>query len=300
MVRRTTRRKRLLPAQARAWAAVFNVIGQQSYLVYFVIAMLLMAGSVMQFAPLEKMRMGVVDGVAPVLAQVGTPIQSMVQNISDLSGLTAIKAENARLEQENGRLRDWYQTAQLLKAENAALRKLLKAQADPNASFVTARVLADPSSVYVRALLVNAGKAEAVQPDQPVMTGEGLLGRVAQVGNKVSRVLLLTDINSRLPVVIESTGHRAVAAGQNTNMLRLELLPEDIKIDPGMRVVTSGDGGIFPAGLPVGEIASVRGRDIEVRPFAPMEASLFVQIMNTGFDALKSDILFEQQIQEDQ
>lgn len=296
MVRRTTRRKRLLPAQARAWAAVFMVIGQQSFLFYFIIAVLLMAGSIMQFAPLERVRMGVVDNLSPVMERVGSPIQSAVQHLSDLSGLTSLKAENTRLLEENRRLRDWYQTAQLLKAENAALRDLLKTQVDPKASFVTARVLADPSSVYVRSLLVNAGQREHVQPDQPVLTGEGLLGRVTQVGQKVSRILLLTDINSRLPVVIENTGHRAVAAGQNTNMLRLDLLPEDIKIDKGARVVTSGDGGIFPAGLPVGEVASVSGNDIEVRPYAPMEASLFVQVMNTGFDALKSDILLEQSL----
>ncbi len=271
-----------------------SLFSHQSYLIYFVIALLCLFASMWQAGPLERLRIGIVDMLTPVLTQAGAPVVAVVQTVSDLSGLTNLKAENARLVAENARLRDWYQTAQLLKAENAALRNLMKAQPDPQYKYVTARVLADTATQQVRSVLVNVGAEQGVKVDQPVLTGEGVLGRVIQVGQHASRVLLLTDINSRLPVTIESTGHRAIAAGQGRNTLRIEFLPEDIKIEKGARVVTSGDGGIFVAGLPVGEVTDVDGGTIMIRPFAPMESSLFVQIMNTGFDTVKDDILLEQ------
>ncbi|MES2728526.1 MAG: rod shape-determining protein MreC [Pseudomonadota bacterium] len=294
MVRPSTRRSRLRHARTRPWATALSLLGHQTNLIYFLIALIFLFASMWQLSPLERLRIGIVDTLTPVLAQAGAPVVAVVQTISDLSGLTNLKAENARLASENVRLRDWYQTAQLLKAENTALRDLLKAQPYQEYTYVTARVLADTASHQVRSVLVNAGALQNVKIDQPALTGEGVLGRVVQVGESAARVLLLTDINSRLPVTIESTGHRAIAAGMGRNILRLEFAPEDIKIDKGARIITSGDGGVFAAGLPVGEVISVDHGQILVRPYAPMESTLFVQLMNTGFDTVKDQILSEQ------
>lgn len=294
MVRASTRRSRLRHVRTRPWAVALSLFSHQSYLLYFLIALLFLLASLWQASPLERLRIGIVDLLTPVLTQAGAPVVAVVQTVSDLSGLTNLKAENARLTAENARLRDWYQTAQLLKAENTALRDLLKAQPDPQYKYVTARVLADTATQQVRSVLVAAGVQQGVKADQPALTGEGVLGRVVQVGQNAARILLLTDINSRLPVTIEATGHRVIAAGQGRDTLRIEFLPEDVKIDKGARVVTSGDGGIFAAGLPVGEVVSVVGGVPLIRPYAPMESSLFVQIMDTGFGAVKDDILLEQ------
>ena len=91
------------------------------------------------------------------------------------------------------------------------------------------------------------------------MTGDGLVGRVAELGDHAARILLLTDLNSRVPVVIEETRERAILSGDNTERPALAYLPPDARVSSGQRVVTSGSGGVLPAGLPIGTVTV--GRD---------------------------------------
>jgi rod shape-determining protein MreC len=120
----------------------------------------------------------------------------------------------------------------------------------------------------VRNLLVEAGSDEGVVKGEAAITGEGLVGRVTEVGTRSSRVLLITDLNSRIPVMIENSRDRAVLAGDNTVMPRLLYVSQDAHVSVGDRVVTSAQGGALPPGLPVGIIASVGERGIQVQPFA--------------------------------
>ena len=227
--------------------------------------------------------MSAADATAPVLNVVSTPIQKAAIFIRDVTGLAQIQAENARLTQENIKLREWYQTALLLEAENKSLRELMNVKVDPTHSYITARVLSDNASTFAKSLLVSAGTTENVQKNQAVIAGDGLVGRVVETGESTARILLITDINSRVPVMIEGSRQHAIFSGRNMKDGMLIHVPEESRIREGSRIVTSGIGGIFPVGLPVGIVREV-GETIMVEPFANFDRLMHVRIVNRPDD----------------
>jgi len=115
-----------------------------------------------------------------------------------------------------------------------------------------------------------------------VVTGDGLVGRVAGVGTRSTRVILITDLNSHIPVLVERTRTRAILAGDNSEVLRLIRLPPGAEVSPGDRVVTSGHGDAFPPGLPVGVVASVGDAGIGVQPFVERSRLEYVRVVDFG------------------
>jgi rod shape-determining protein MreC len=198
------------------------------------------------------------------------------------SGIAQLQEENARLAAENIRLREWYQTAMQLQTRNQSLEEMLNVAADPQTGFVTARIVADSGNAYVRSMVVLAGENNRVAKGNPVLAPEGLVGRVIEAGDKASRVLLLTDMNSRIPVLVEGRNWRAILAGTNNGMPVLEHLPQQAvkEMAEGLRVVTSGHGGLFPFGLPVGEIAKDDHGNWIVKPYADTDRMVFVRIID--------------------
>ena len=182
-----------------------------------------------------------------------------------LRGFITVYRDNLRLAEENERLLGWQQVALRLSAENAELRDLSKLVSEPAISFVTARVIADSGGAYARSVMVNAGRDNGVARGQAAMTGEGLVGRVAEVGSRAARVLLITDLNSRVPVVVDGTRQRAILAGDNSARPSLRYVDAGGTIRIGDRIVTSGQGGVFPPGLPVGVVAGVDSEGAEGR-----------------------------------
>jgi len=135
-------------------------------------------------------------------------------------------------------------------------------------------------------MILSAGSREGVRKGQAVITGAGLIGRVQEVGLRSSRLLLLADLNSRVPVVIESSRVRGVVAGTNGETLRLVHLPPDVVAAPGDRIVTSGHGGALPPGIPVGIVAAVGEAGIEVEPFVDPARLEVVQVLDYGLDGI--------------
>ena len=255
----------------------------------FALPMLILASAVMILLGkadallFERMRSGVADAVAPVLEIVSRPVGVVDGAIGRVKSLIAIEGENARLTEENARLLRWQQTALNLAAENERLRDLLKLTPDPALSFVSARVIANSGGgSWQRNVLVNAGRREGVARGQAAITGEGLVGRIAEVGEGASRVLLLTDNNSHIPVLVESSRERAVLAGDNSEQPRLLYVPARSSIRVGDRITTSGHGGVFPPGIPVGVVASVDNGIVRVEPYTELSRVDFVRIVDYG------------------
>ena len=215
----------------------------------------------------HKTRVVLTDAVAPILDFASRPVGSAVDAIEQVQQLAALADENAELRNKNDRLRHWQTVAYRLEAENAALRDMLRMTPDPNTRYVTARVVADTGGAFVRSVLIHAGAGDGVAQGQAAVTGEGLAGRVAQSGGRSARVLLITDMNSRIPVFLANSRERAVLAGDNSSRPMLLYLGPRAQVRPGDRVLTSGVGGVFPAGLPVGVVASAADGQVRVQPF---------------------------------
>ena len=233
---------------------------------------------------MRAVRMGTTDVFAPVLAAVNRPVHAAAEYVRAVSGIANLQAENTRLMEENEKLREWYQTAQLLGHENETLKKLLNIVPEEKGSYVTARVIADSGNAYVKSILVLAGSAQNVAKGQPAMAGDGLLGRVIESGEKASRILLVTDINSRIPVQVQGSDEKAIMGGNNTELPVLMHLPPDTLVTAGARVITSGHGGLFPYGLPVGEVVKNADGKFAVRPYAVSERVMFVRVLDKQDD----------------
>lgn len=234
----------------------------------------------------ERFRAAVSDAVAPVLDVLSSPIDATVRGVEEVKSLVALHSENDRLREERERLLAWQTVARQLEAENAALRSLLRFEPDPETRFIAARVIADTGGAFAHSLLVNAGRGAGVDKGQAVVTGEGLVGRIASAAERSARVLLITDLNSRLPVVAGPARTRAILAGDNTERPKLiHLVPEAV-LSPGDRVVTSGHAGAFPPGLPIGIVSSVGEGSISVEPFVDRSRIDYIRVIDYGLSGI--------------
>jgi len=181
---------------------------------------------------------------------------------------------------------EWQASARKLAAENVHLRSLLNFAPGAEPGFVTARVIADTGGAFVHSILVSAGVRDGVAKGQAVVTGDGLVGRVHAVGVRAVRVLLVTDLNSRIPVVVEATRTRAILAGDNSERPRLIHLPPGASVSIGDRIVTSGHGGAFPPGIPVGVVAQVNDGAVLVKPYAQRDRLEFVRVVDYGLKGI--------------
>ncbi len=232
--------------------------------------------------PMEALRARMHDAFTPILDAISRPAATAARFLESVADIADIYRENQELRRDNARLMQWKQAALRLEAENNSLRTLLQFQPEPGMAFVTGRVIAAPGGSFVRAFVVTAGRRHGVAKGQAAIAGPGMVGRVVEVGEWSSRILLLTDINTRIPVVLQRSRQRAVLAGDNSEQPQLLYLPADAPIAVGDRVVTSGHGGMFPPGLPIGIVAEVGERAIKVQPMVDLSRVEHIQIVDFG------------------
>jgi rod shape-determining protein MreC len=194
------------------------------------------------------------DLAAPVLAAVQEPVMT-VRDAAD--------GQAARLAVENEALRE---LARMPRVEAAPL-------------WTTARVVADPGGPFVRTLLIDAGADRGIENGMAVVDETGLVGRIVSVGQRSARVLLVTDLNSKIPVVTERSRDQAVLEGTNDRRPELRFAPMDPSFRAGDRVLTSGRGGVLPPGLLIGEIDEIRDQRIIVRPYVDWARLDYVAVL---------------------
>jgi rod shape-determining protein MreC len=263
-------------------AVPIKALGQRFAFLFLVLtAFGLMILSKAETVVVERVSTVVVDVFSPFMDVMSQPAAAVNDAIRTIRELAALREENQRLRRENSRLLTWQEAARRLSAQNASLQALLDYKPDAKSRYIAARVIGDSGGAFVRSVLVGAGESDGVRKNQSVVTGYGLAGRVAAVGYRSARVLLITDINSRVPVVIQSSKLRAILAGDNSSEPRLQFLPANVTIKPGSRVVTSGHGGIFPPGLSVGRVMIGVDGILRLKPHVAFERLEFVRIVDS-------------------
>lgn len=241
---------------------------------------------------IDHVQQTVFDFAAPAFAIAQKPVDALRSRAGDLAEWVALRNQNDELRAENEKLKEWYQAALMLESENKALRDLLNVEREQDHKFVTTRVIADGSSTYAKSLVIEGGRASGIFKGQGVASRDGLIGRVIEAGSRTSRVLLLQDINSRIPVLVEGSQERAILAGANDSAPVLDHLAADHKVVSGQRVVTSGLGGLFPFGIPVGETVVGTDGTVSVSLYAAPERSQHVQVVDYGIKPLLADPTF--------
>lgn len=250
----------------------------------FLLLLLLALGSILvsrSNAPwVNDFRAGFTDATAPLIETLAVPVRAVSSWFSSFEDIDSLRRENARLREENRKLELNLMAARRFEAENRRLRELVKAPPARPGSHIGARVMASGGGAYTRSFILAVGRRHKVRRGLAVLGPNGLVGRVVNVGEHTSRVLLITDLNSRLPVMLADTGERAILAGRNGRQAELKYLPERHSVKPGARVVTSGHGGVMPPGLPVGEVVMVEQDRVLVRPFANLNRVVFVRVID--------------------
>ncbi|ARE84224.1 Cell shape-determining protein MreC [Roseovarius sp. EC-HK134] len=229
----------------------------------------------------ERFRAQVVDRVVPSFDWAMAPVTGAVNILRDFQSYQRMYQQNQDLRRELQQMKAWKEAALQLEQENARLLDLNNVQLDPRLTFVTGVVMADSGSPFRQSVLINVGARDGIKDGWAAMDGLGLVGRISGVGRNTARVILLTDTSSRIPVTIQPSGQRALIIGDNSIAPVVDFVEAPDQVRPGDRVLTSGDGGVFPAGLLVGQLAEDPGGRMRVRISADYERLEFLRVLRS-------------------
>lgn len=229
----------------------------------------------------ERVRAELVDRVVPSFDWALAPVTRVADMIDGFQSYASLYEQNQELRRELQQMRSWREAALQLEQKNARLLDLNNVRLDPQLTYVTGVVTADVGSPFRQSVLLNVGARDGIQDGWATMDGLGLVGRISGVGQSTSRVILLTDANSRIPVTIQPSGQRALLTGDNSAAPPIEFLENPDVVRPGDRVVSSGDGGMFPAGLLVGQVAQGTDRRLRIRLAADYERLDFLRVLRS-------------------
>jgi len=272
-------------ALPRLLAPVKLLAQRFAYAVLVVLSVVIIVIGKADVALVERARMATADLMSPILSAIARPVAATEAAIARVGDMVGLYAENQRLRDENETLLQWQDAARRLEAENQSLRGLAKYDPGDAAWSISAHVIGTSGGAYSRSLLIDKGGMDGIAKGQAAASGTGLVGRIAEVGDRAARILLITDLNSRIPVVLQTSRERAILAGDNTPHPLLAFLAPNAKPEVGEHVVTSGDGGIFPPGIPVGVIVSADGQ-LRVAPVADLSVVDFVKIVDFGLSGM--------------
>ncbi len=229
----------------------------------------------------EQFRMVLVDRFYPGFDWVLKPVTSLTRMLSDFQSYASVYEQNQQLRGELQRMKGWREAALQLEQKNAQLLALNNVKLNPRLSFITGEVTTDSGGPFSQSALVNVGRQDGVLDGSAAVDGLGLVGRIVGVGERTSRVLFLSDVNSAVPVVIVPAGRRAILRGDNTVVPPLDFLDSQAGVQAGSRVMTSGDGGVFPADILIGQVVVDPQGRYRVRLAADYENLEFIRILQT-------------------
>jgi len=245
-----------------------------------------------QASVFEKARENVVDVAAPILAFFAGPIQFVGDVFGDVDDYFAVRARNKELEHELAELQAWKHEALRLREQLSRYDRLMQIERAPDWSHVAARVIGESNGPYKHTMIVNVGKEDYVREGSAVVDDYGLIGHVLTAGNGASRILLLTDLNSRVPVYVEGANAQAILVGQYAErpVLKFISAPDPDDLAPGQRVLTSGRGGVLPRGLPVGELDAIGRGGPLVSLYSDFDRTDVVQVILYEFPKIDNDV----------
>ena len=235
---------------------------------------------------MRDLRMSSNDFLAPVIDFVSAPIRGVETMAEGIRTVASLRAENVRLQAENDLLQRWRRRAEILESENQQLRSVTGTVSDENRSLITARAVTAPGGSFAHTILIAIGNESGIAAGDPVITSNGLVGIVYEVGRAYARVLMISDINARIPVMLASSSWPGLTIGRNGEYLELAFLPAEARPEVGELVLTSGHGGILPAGLAVGRVDRVDGDDIRVRPAVEFRNLGYVSVLIGGTEGV--------------
>lgn len=227
----------------------------------------------------ERFRAQVTDRIVPNMDWAMAPVTGTINLLRDFQSYRRIAEQNAELRRELRQMEAWKEAALQLEQENARLLDLNNVRLDPRLTYITGVVLADSGSPFRQSVLLNVGARDGIVEGWATMDGLGLVGRISGVAQNTSRVIMVTDASSRVPAIIQPSGQKAIVAGDNSAAPPIDFIENPDLVRPGDRIVTSGDGGVFPPGLLIGQLALDPNGRLRVRLAADYERLEFLRVL---------------------
>ena len=232
------------------WWRKFSVI-----LIILIIATIIIFDKSSNFA--SSLRVNTHSIFTPIFKFLSQNLDKALNLTNDIKNIASLRPQNTALLQENNLLKIKLKYLKQIEEENKSLKTLLNFVDEPEFKYITARIIIDSKAPYMRTISINAGTLHGVKVGQVVVNSSGLIGRVISVANKVARILLITDFNSKVPILTVESRELAIAAGDNSNELDILYLSKNHNLKLEELVVTTGDGEFFPPGIVVGKITKV-------------------------------------------
>ena len=248
-----------------------------SLFVLIVISIILIFIDTIETKPLNYLRFIVKDTIYRGSVIISSPSRVFKNAVNAAQDHINLFSEYNRLKEENAQLKDQVYDPNFLIFENKQLRKLLDEQTASSINLVSSRVMLDKKSPYLNSFVISGGSNRKIKKGMAVLDGKNFIGRIVDVNFFSSRILLVSDLNSKIPVVIEPTGYHAILSGTGKAKPILEFLPENHTVQSGNKVYTSGKEGIFSPGIPIGEV-SMDNEKILVSLFSDLSQITFVNI----------------------
>ena len=256
-----------------------------SLFVLIIPSIILLFAETIETKPLNYLRSFIKDTIYRGSLVVSIPFKSFDSIAENVSTHISLYENYSKLKIENYELKNNISKSDFLELENTQLRKLIEEQVSSSSNLVSARIMLDKQSPYLNSLIINIGSNKNIKNGMAVLDGKNFIGRIVDVNFFSSRVLLVSDLNSKIPVISEPSAHHAILTGHGKNVLGLEYLPENHNIRDGDKVYTSGKGGIFSPGIPVG-VVKIKKDIIRVLLFSDLSQITFI---NVDLGDLKKD-----------
>ena len=248
-----------------------------SLFVLVILSILLIFIETIDTKPLNYLRSFIKDTIYRGSLVISTPSKSFSNFSGYIKEHMNLYSNYIELKKENNELRNDITKSEFLELENNQLRKLIEEQVASPSNLVSARVMLDKTSPYLNSFIINTGSNKNVKNGMAVLDGKNFIGRIVDVNFFSSRVLLVSDLNSRIPVIVEPSAYHAILNGRGKNEPTLEYLPENHNAKDGDKVYTSGKEGIFPSGIPIGEVKLNKDL-IQVLLFSDLSQITFINI----------------------
>jgi len=240
---------------------------------------------------LDPMRQTLSLALYPVQLLVDAPVSTWRWTTDTLAERAALLEENEYLQREQLHANARLQRLAALEAENARLRELLESRARLTDRVLVAEILAVDLDPYRQRFNLNRGAADGAYVGQALLDANGVVGQLVQVGPLTAEAVLITDADHAVPVIVNRSGVRTIALGTgDSGRLRLPYMPNSADIEVGDLLLSSGLGGVFPSGYPVGRVIEVRARpgqsfaDVIAEPAAALDRDREVLLVWAGDD----------------
>lgn len=233
----------------------------------------------------KKARETALETASPILSLFAGPISWVNDRIGNVGDYFHVLEQNKALREENEALRQWEEEARSLRSVITALDELDVYKSPPEATPINAFVIGESNEAYAHSMIANAGSKDGASLGLAAVDERGMIGRIVDISPNASRILLLNDIQSRIPVFVEGSFVEGLLVGRSTSnpTIAITMLANGDRIEPGQRVVTSGAGGVLPRGLAVGVVKSVDKDEAVVELAADYARTRLVRIINYKF-----------------